>query len=183
VAAQFPQAHLICAGKPANLQYYENVRAFHQELGAKDRIYLHSFRKDSSHLLAAADVFVLDSFFEGWSLAATEAVVMGTPLIHSDCGSGLELVGEAGERGVLIPNPAGDPLALDRELFFQMVYQKNQLNTPHLVQAMKRMIEECTEWQARRMTIRHQAIAEFGPESMLEKYAQVYRKTIAERSP
>ncbi len=175
-AARFPQAHLVCAGHPADERFYEAVRACRLELGAKDRIHLHGFRQDTDLLLAAADVFVLDSFFEGWSLAATEALLAGIPLIHSHAGSGKELVGEQGERGLLIPNPAGDPLELERDSIFEMAYRKSQPNTPDLVRAMARMITERGLWQSRKEAIRSQARAEFCLEKMLGRYAQVYRE-------
>ncbi|MGO8610190.1 glycosyltransferase, partial [Rhizobium johnstonii] len=62
---------------------------------------------DARTLLTAADAFVLDSFFEGWPVAATEAAAFGHPVILSDVGGARELVDRDPRRSVLIPNAAG----------------------------------------------------------------------------
>src|SRR5207237_6426791 len=67
--------------------------------------------EDAAPLLSAADAFVSASLFEGWSVAASEALLCGVPAVLTDCGGSRELVGD-GARGVLVPNPAGDPLEL-----------------------------------------------------------------------
>ena len=46
------------------------------------------------HLLAAADGFVLDSFFEGWSLASMEALFAGVPMVLSEVGGAREQIGD-----------------------------------------------------------------------------------------
>ena len=62
---------------------------------------------DARTLLAAADGFVLDSFFEGWPVAATEAASMGLSLVLSDFGGARELIARDPSHSVLIPNPCG----------------------------------------------------------------------------
>ncbi|MDN4612892.1 glycosyltransferase [Leifsonia sp. F6_8S_P_1B] len=64
-------------------------------------------QSDARTLLAAADVFILDSFFEGWPIAATEAAATGLPLVLADFGGARELVARDAGRSVLIPNPTG----------------------------------------------------------------------------
>ena len=112
VARSHPGARFWFAGNVVDERYFERVKAHREELKTGDRIQLYEFREDIGRLLAAADAFVLNSFFEGWSLAATEALMLGVPLIHSDCGSGRELIGSQGERGILVPNPGSDPIDL-----------------------------------------------------------------------
>lgn len=67
---------------------------------------------DPGGLLAAADVFLLNSFFEGWPVAATEAAAIGLPLLLSDVGGAAELVGQDGGRSALVPNPCGAAAAV-----------------------------------------------------------------------
>ena len=43
--------------------------------------------------LAAADAFVSSSFYEGWSVAASEALWVGRPVVLTECGGAAELVG------------------------------------------------------------------------------------------
>jgi glycosyltransferase involved in cell wall biosynthesis len=64
-------------------------------------------QSDARTLLAAADGFILDSFFEGWPIAATEAAATGLPLVLADFGGARELVARDASRSILIPNPSG----------------------------------------------------------------------------
>lgn len=73
--------------------------------GAAVRLLGH--RADVSDLLAAADVVVLPSRWEGSPLAAQEALAAGRPLVASSVGGVPDLVGDG---AVLVP--AGDPDAL-----------------------------------------------------------------------
>jgi len=66
-------------------------------------------RSDVAALLAAADVVVLPSVWEGSPLAAQEALAAGRPLVATAVGGVPELVGDG---AVLVP--AGDPVALAR---------------------------------------------------------------------
>lgn len=61
---------------------------------------------------AAADVFVLPTFFEGYGMAVAEALARGLPVIATDTGGIGDLVGN--DAGVLVP--AGDVGALSAAL-------------------------------------------------------------------
>lgn len=65
-------------------------------------------RRDAVRLLAAADVAVLASRWEGRSPLAQEALRAGVPLVATAVGGLPELVGEA---GVLVPYGDADALA------------------------------------------------------------------------
>lgn len=64
-------------------------------------------RGDVADLLAAADVFVLASVWEGQPLVVQEALRAGAPVVATDVGGVADLVGDA---AVLVP--AGDAAAL-----------------------------------------------------------------------
>jgi glycosyltransferase involved in cell wall biosynthesis len=68
-------------------------------------------REDVADLLAAADVVVLPSAWEGYPLVAQEALRAGRPLIATPVGGVPDLVGDA---AVLVP--VGHPQALRRAL-------------------------------------------------------------------
>lgn len=182
VAGNFPEARLLLAGNVGYPDYYEKVQAYRDSISSKEQIIMFEFRKDKNVLLSAADVFVINSFYEGWSLAGTEALQVGLPLIHSDCGSANELVGEQSERGIAIPNPACEPLEIDWDIYSAMIWQTHQRNTYHLVQAMSQMVEERTKWQQLRADIRNYALRYFSEESMIRSYENRFKDLVGVRS-
>jgi glycosyltransferase involved in cell wall biosynthesis len=56
-----------------------------------------------AELMASAEIAVVPSLYEGFSLPAVEAMASGTPLIASDVASLPEIVGRDGSCGVLVP--------------------------------------------------------------------------------
>ena len=61
-------------------------------------------------LYAEAEVAVVPSLYEGFSLPAVEAMACGVPLVATTGGALPEVVGTDGETGLLVP--PGDPDAL-----------------------------------------------------------------------
>lgn len=97
---------LVWAGDPSDAAELRRADALRRCSTAADRIHLIG-NSDAATLLAAADAFVLDSFFEGWPMAATEAAAIGLPLVLSDVGGARELVARNAARSVLVPNATG----------------------------------------------------------------------------
>ncbi|MDQ4214274.1 glycosyltransferase family 4 protein [Microbacterium capsulatum] len=97
---------LVWAGDPSDAAEVRRADAVRRCSPAADRIHLLG-NSDAGALLAAADAFVLDSFFEGWPMAATEASAIGLPLVLSDVGGARELVARDVARSVLVPNATG----------------------------------------------------------------------------
>ena len=74
--------------------------------------------EDLVRLYAEAEVAVVPSLYEGFSLPAIQAMACGLPLVATTAGALPEVVGRDGETGLLVP--PGDPVelaaALDRAL-------------------------------------------------------------------
>jgi glycosyltransferase involved in cell wall biosynthesis len=98
-------AELIVVSKPAPGGATEKLVA---ELGLGTRVQFVSGLSEErlATLIASAEVAVVPSLYEGFSLPAVEAMASGTPLIASDVASLPEVVGRDGSCGVLVP--AGD---------------------------------------------------------------------------
>ncbi|TFD84562.1 glycosyltransferase [Cryobacterium lactosi] len=100
-------AQLVIAGEPSDWVEFRRSDAIRRCSPHADRVHLLA-TSDARTLLAAADAFLLNSFFEGWPVAATEAWTAGLPLILSDVGGARELVARDPGRSVLIANAVGD---------------------------------------------------------------------------
>jgi glycosyltransferase involved in cell wall biosynthesis len=100
------RVRLVVAGEPTDWAEWRRADALRRCSAAADRVSLLG-RSDARTLLAAADGFVLDSFFEGWPVAATEAAAAGLGLLLADFGGARELVGRDEEHSVLIAGACG----------------------------------------------------------------------------
>lgn len=127
---------LVWAGDPSDWAELRRADALRRSGPASDRIHLLG-NSDAQELLTAADAFVLDSFFEGWPVAATEAAAFGLPLLLSDVGGARELVSRDPERSVLIPNATGDAgLVSDARVRSARRRSRRQSNTAALADAV-----------------------------------------------
>lgn len=128
--------HLVVAGDPWDWAEVRRASGIRRRSPVGGRVHLLG-NSDARTVLAAGDVFVLDSFFEGWPVAATEATVAGLPLLLSDVGGARELVARD-PRSVLIPNacgPAGE--VTDAKAAAARRRSDRQANHDQLVAAIK----------------------------------------------
>jgi glycosyltransferase involved in cell wall biosynthesis len=128
--------------------------------------------------LAAADAFVLDSFFEGWSMASMEAIFTGLPAILSEVGGAREQVGENGCRGLVVENPLGDPEVIDWQSIRRERF-RSQVNRSALVEAMCAIIAERDRWQNAREELRAEAMGQFSIDLCVERHAEVLTRAAA----
>lgn len=78
-----------------------------QELGLEKAVTLVGFRENPFKFMAAADVFVLSSLWEGFGNVVVEAMACGTPVVATDCPYGPGEIIKHEENGLLVP-PAND---------------------------------------------------------------------------
>ncbi|WP_228484855.1 glycosyltransferase [Microbacterium cremeum] len=101
----------VFAGDPSDWVEVRRADAIRRCSPQGDRVHLLA-NSHARTLLLAADAFLLNSFFEGWAVAATEAAATGLPLVLSEVGGGAELVSFDATRSVLIPNAVGEAAAV-----------------------------------------------------------------------
>ena len=175
VHARVPAARLLVAGARAEAAYLRRVRREHRRLLHTGAARLLRPEPHVGALLSAADAYVSNAFFEGWSLAASEAAWLGLPLVLSECGGSRELVGDAGERGHLVANPLGDPLGVTWDAIERPDPEALRHNEAALADAMLRVIEAGDAWRGRREDIQAHARKEVAPERFAGAYAAVLR--------
>ena len=174
LARHHPDAHLVLAGKPDQPRYYRQMLRLRDELPCGDRIHLRDHAAAPGELLAAADGFVLDSFFEGWSLASMEALFAGLPVVLSEVGGAREQIADDPGRGYLVPNPLGDPIAVTWESLAAARFRP-QVNRGALVTAMSRLISERDHYLENRASLAADSASRFSAKACLELHAAVLR--------
>jgi glycosyltransferase involved in cell wall biosynthesis len=93
---------MVAGGGPSYLDLVARISA------ARAPVTLLGHRDDVPDLLAAADLAVVTSVWEGWQLFAQEALRAGVPLVTTAVGGNPALVGEG---AVLVPSGDVDALA------------------------------------------------------------------------
>jgi glycosyltransferase involved in cell wall biosynthesis len=129
-------------------------------------------------VLSAADAYVSDSFFEGWSLAASEAAWSGLPLVLSDCGSARRLVGEDGQGGRVVPNPLGDPIDVTWARLQALSERPETVNGAALADALVDVLGARQEWAAYRRHIAGEARPLLAPDRVSRAYADLFRGAV-----
>ncbi|MGB7023151.1 MAG: glycosyltransferase family 4 protein, partial [Candidatus Acidiferrales bacterium] len=104
--SEFPSVRLICLGSGA---LKDELSKMTRDLGLENTVRFVGFQANVGDWLAAADISVLPSFYEGLSLTAVETLAAGIPFIATAVDGTPEVVID-GETGLLVP--PGDPAAL-----------------------------------------------------------------------
>jgi glycosyltransferase involved in cell wall biosynthesis len=174
VAQRRPEAHLVIAGWADQPRYYRRTLQLRDSLTCHDRIHLRDHAPAPAELLAAADGFVLDSFFEGWSLASMEALFAGLPVVLSEVGGACEQIGGSTARGYLVANPLGDPLRVDWEAVGMARYRP-QVNRDEFAAAMWHLIADRDDYLANREALATESAARFSADACLAQHVAVLR--------
>jgi glycosyltransferase involved in cell wall biosynthesis len=74
------------------------------ENGLKDCVRLLGYQTNPYRILSKCDLFICPSFAEGFSTAAAEALIVGTPVCTTEVSGMRELLGEQSEFGVITEN-------------------------------------------------------------------------------
>jgi glycosyltransferase involved in cell wall biosynthesis len=88
----------------------EDIRALHGRLGLGDQFMLLGARHDAIRVMAACDLFVLASHYEGYPVALMEALALGLPIVATRVGGVPQAVRHDVE-GLLVPPRRPDLLA------------------------------------------------------------------------
>ena len=97
-----PGAELWVVGHRLPSDHGPDMAPIYAASGLGPRLRMLGYRPDTAAVLAAADVFVLPSQFEGLPMSVIEAMLTGLPVVATDISGPREQVVD-GETGLLVP--------------------------------------------------------------------------------
>jgi glycosyltransferase involved in cell wall biosynthesis len=103
-------AELWIVGERLPTDHGEDMEPYFAAAGLGPRLRRLGYREDVAAVLAAADIFVLPSHFEGLPMSVIEAMLCGLPVVATDIRGPREQVVD-GETGLLVPPATVAPLA------------------------------------------------------------------------
>ncbi len=176
VAAALPNAHLLVCGRVDEAVYTRQVVGATERSRVADRIHLRGNVERTDMILGAADAFVLDSFFEGWSLASMEALASGVPSVLSDVGGAREQLAAGVPSGRLVANPLGDPIGLTWDAMLAARFRR-QTNRDELVAAIVDVADGHD--LASRDEIAEASLARFDPARSIRAHADLLSRLVS----
>lgn len=81
----------------------KSLLTYIDESGLKDVVVLTGFLDNPYPLIASADIYVCSSIAEGLNTAISEALILGIPVISTNCSGTAELLGDS-QFGLVVPN-------------------------------------------------------------------------------
>jgi glycosyltransferase involved in cell wall biosynthesis len=130
-----PNAKVVFLGKVMDHQYMGMVRKEIDQNGINDAVIFVGYHDDVFPFYILADAFILPSFWEGWSLALTEAVGTSLPIIASDIGGAREILQKTG--GQLVAPPFHCITELDASNAVEFIRQDHPKFVHELAKAMQ----------------------------------------------
>lgn len=109
----------------------KELEAFVQEQGIQDAVSFTGYLKNPYPYIRQADLYVCSSIYEGFSTAATEALVLGTPVLTTDVSGMREMMGNS-EYGFITEN---DDIAFENGL-------RKLLDHPELLTHYRKMAQK-----------------------------------------
>jgi glycosyltransferase involved in cell wall biosynthesis len=129
-----PKARVVIVGSASDREYECQLRRLIRHHGLARRVVLAGQRDDVARFYWMADVFVLPSYWEGWSLALTEAVYTGLPVVATDVGGARDLLAE--RQGWLVKPPFSTISELNGRTIARLVHADDDELVARLASAM-----------------------------------------------
>lgn len=82
----------------------KKIESYLQENNLSDHFTFLGFQDNPYRFVSKADLFLCSSRREGFSTAVTEALILGVPVVSTNCSGAYELLGEKNEYGVVTEN-------------------------------------------------------------------------------
>ena len=138
VLEQAPEARLVLLGQAMEPAYHRQLKQAVKRLGVTSQVRFAGYHRDPAPHYHAADVFVLPSFWEGWSLSLAEALASGMPAVATQVGAAEDFAGHPGLQ--LVAPPYGDITELNRQRLHQVLHAEDPAFVQRLAAAMLQAI-------------------------------------------
>lgn len=149
IAPRYPDLHALFIGDG---ELKEQLQAQVQSLNLGAQVHFLGNRSDVPELLAASDLFVLPSLWEGLPMALLEAMATGLPIVATEV-SGTVQTMIPGETGIL--TPPGD--------------------SQQLAQAIEQLISDPAQAQRLSTAARQRVEAEFSAQKQADEHLALYQ--------
>lgn len=134
LCARGPAAHFVVVGDHEDATLVGKLRARIAAAGLEDRITLAGYREDMADVLAALDLLVAPSRWEGFGLALAEAMAAGVPVVASAVGGIPSVTGHAAR---LVPPDDARALACEISALLTDPAARDAMRTAGLAQAKR----------------------------------------------
>jgi len=169
VVQKIPKARLILLGSIMENSYYKEIQRAIIEMNLQDNIIIAGYHREVAPYYHAADIFVLPSFWEGWSLSLGEAIANGLACVITDVGSAYEFI--ENKYVEIIRPPFGDITNLNYFNLGEYLYSKHDIFNTELAKAMLTLVEQI-DMKNRSLDINH--VKELDSMLAYTKYAEVF---------
>lgn len=130
------KAHLVLLGGVLEKPYEIRLRNYVAEHGLDGAVTFAGYQRAVASYYHAADVFVLPSYWEGWSLSLGEALANGLNCVVSDVGSAYQFRGS--DRVEIVTPPFGAITNLSSANLAEVIHGEHPAFVAELAEAMAR---------------------------------------------
>jgi glycosyltransferase involved in cell wall biosynthesis len=169
----YPNLKVICAGNVVSPPYFEGLKRRVALSSLEERILFPGFIRPVADLYRLADAFLLPSIVEGWSMAMTEAMYFGLPMVLTDVGGARDVLDKPG-MGVLVSNSFGEVTALSGENLGQYTEAPSPSNLDELCEAMQDMMSRYDDWRGFAEERRRLVESEYTLEKMIKETVSIF---------
>ncbi|QSP93668.1 glycosyltransferase family 4 protein [Marinobacter salinisoli] len=158
MASREPKMHFVVVGHQRQELFEKLRKRAESSTGKQPNIHWLGFREDIREILLQADVFLLPSVSEGFSISTVEAMMAGTPVVATRSGGPEEIIADH-QTGILVP--IRNPKAINSAL----LELRNQDTKEKITRQAAEVAKE-----------------KFGLPNMLREYESLYRELLGYRA-
>ncbi|NTU31097.1 glycosyltransferase [Brevibacillus sp. HB1.1] len=177
VVKQHPNIKVLMCGNILDHSYYQKCKESIEKFGLENNVIFTGFVANNQDLFKIADVFLMPSIIEGWSISKTEAMFAELPLLLTDVGGAKHVV-ENEDIGIIIPNAYGDVAVLNDQTLYSYTLNGTTQNFQELKEAILRMYAEKDVWRERGKKGKEKVLENYDLLQIVKEYEKVSESTI-----